>query len=194
MYFIYVFLTLAALIALLYSCKKHSEQKIGIAVWFNILAILVLYKLAGGEILGMFFNYTNSAMYSLNLLILIASLSYVMLYSKFINTGIKGQILVAMVSTILLLVGCILLINVWINAYFIENRKINLPILQVATLGNTPYCNYSYLFYKMDPEGKTSYLCPNYYFLLPRIGRLKTTPKFIAHQFHLTQQKDNQSF
>lgn len=184
-YFLYAFLTLAALIALLYSIKRNSEKKLGMAIWFNILALLLIYQLAGGEILGLFFNYTNSAMYTLNLTILIASMSRAIMHYDFLNANKTRQVLSAIVGAFLFFLTSILLINVWINAFFIETRKVNFPILQVATLGNNPLCSYRYLFYKINANGKAGYMCPNYYFLLPKIGTLEHLPKFMAHQFQL---------
>ena len=51
------------------------------------------------------------------------------------------------------------------------------------------YCGYKYIFYKIDKNGSTDYLCPNYYGLIPKIGHLEDNPEFIARQLSLPSKK-----
>ncbi|MCC5791085.1 MAG: type I secretion system protein LssZ [Legionellaceae bacterium] len=182
-YSLYASLTLTALIMTLLAFKSQSDSSMSIATWSNILAILILYQLAGGEILGLFFGYSNAFLYSVNLLLLVVAVSYLLLHSESIKTSrVMGGMLWS-IALIVIFAGLLLLSNVWINAHFIEHRKQGKPILQVATLGKNPHCSYRYIFYKMQSDGQVGYLCPNYYGLIPRVGQLETTPEFLKHQF-----------
>lgn len=186
-YLLYAALTLVALATILYSFRKKSESAAAIAIWTDLLAILLLYRLARGEILGLFFNYTNGLLYTINLIILILSISYIIAHSRFFKANKMRRYTTATISSLLIVGGILLLINVWTNAYFIETRKAGIPVLQVATLGHNPHCQYAYVFYKITPDGNASYMCPNYYGLIPRIGRLDTVPSFIEHQFGISR-------
>ena len=61
--------------------------------------------------------------------------------------------------------------------------------MQVALFKKADYCNYKYIFYKVAKDGAVTYLCPNYYGLIPSIGRLDISPDFIATQLSIPIKK-----
>ncbi|KTD21733.1 hypothetical protein [Legionella londiniensis] len=174
-------LPLLALALLLLGLGKKRVIYIQISLWLALIALLLEYKYAGNEILGTYFDYNHAALYSLALLILLVDLLYIGIkYLKPLNPfyRIAGGFLVACLVT-----GSILLmVNLWVNAQFIENRFPNTAILQVVTFTPPAYCLSRYIYYKVGTEGKVYYLCPNHYGLIPSIGHLDVVPEFIARQ------------
>ena len=81
------------------------------------------------------------------------------------------------------------IINLWINAFFIENRMPGTPIMQVSLPKQADYCSYRYIFFKVAKDGSVIYLCPNHYGLIPSVGRLTISPDFIATQLSLPIKK-----
>lgn len=155
------------------------------ALWLSLIALLLHYQSAGGEILGTYFNYKNAFIYSFNLTILITTILYLflklpLLQRKPIRYG------TGLASAFLVVGGLLLLTNLWTNAYFIENRRIGTPIMQVASFKQLDYCAYRYVFYKVSLDGGIAYMCPNHYGIIPSIGYLKTSPDFLLN--HLTLQ------
>ena len=153
-----------------------------IALWLSLIAVILQYQASGGEILGSYFNYSRALIYSANLLIMLICLvdillSYARLAKRNTLRYLITFLIAASIISILLLLG-----NLWINARFIETRKEGTPVLQVASFKKLEYCSYAYVFYKADMDGKISYMCPNYYGLLPSIGNLDSAPDYVTRQ------------
>ncbi len=178
---LYDWLPLLAIVLLIIGIKKERVNYFISALWLSVIALLLHYQTAGGEILGTYFNYTNAAIYTVNLLVLITTL-LALFYKLPLFEGKHIRYIKAMISGILILGSVVLGINLWMNAYFIEHRNPGTPLMQVATFTKLPYCHYSYVFYKVDPEGKIGYLCPNYYGLIPSMGTLDVSPQFLLNQ------------
>jgi hypothetical protein len=169
---------LLGILLLVIGIKIDRISYIIVALWVSLIALLLHYQTAGGEILGSYFGYKNAAIYSLNLLVLITTL--ICLYLNLPIKQRKKLHILSIVVSVCLIIGCLLLmINLWINAVFIENKRPGTPILQVATFSSLPYCSYRYVFYKITVDGKIGYLCPDHYGLVPSVGTLDATPDFI---------------
>lgn len=158
------------------------KNLVTVALWLSMIAIIFHYQTSGGEILGSYFNYTHALIYSLSILVLLLCLIDVLLgYAK----GTERKAIRYMISFFIaasIISVLLLLANLWINARFIENKKPGTPVLQVATFKKLDYCNYNYVFYKVGNDGKVSYLCPNYYGLLPAVGSLEAAPDYLLRQ------------
>jgi len=174
-------LPLLAIVLLIIGIKKERVNYFISALWLSVIALLLHYQTAGGEILGTYFNYTNAAIYTLNLLVLITTLLALFYKLPLFEGKLIGYVK-AVISGVLILSSLVLGVNLWMNAYFIEHRNPGTPLMQVATFTKLPYCRYSYVFYKVDTAGKIGYLCPNYYGLIPSIGTLDVSPQFLLNQ------------
>ena len=178
---------LMALVLLIIGVKRKAIYYVISALWLSLIALVIHFQSSGGEILGSYFNYVNAAIYSANLIILFVALI------KVIDHLSSDSSLFQYVSTFIksvIVIGSILLItNLWINAYFIENRMTGTPVMQVALLQKPEYCSYRYIFYKVATDGSVLYLCPNHYGLVPSIGRLEISPDFITTQLSVPSKK-----
>jgi hypothetical protein len=178
---------LMALVLLIIGIKRKAIYYVISALWLSLIALVIHFQSSGGEILGSYFNYVNAAIYSANLIILFVALV------KVIDHLSSDSSLFRYVSTFIqsvIVIGSILLItNLWINAYFIENRMTGTPVMQVALLQKPEYCSYRYIFYKVADDGSVLYLCPNHYGLVPSIGRLEISPDFITTQLSVPSKK-----
>ena len=164
---------------------KRINYIIG-ALWLSLIALLLHYQAAGGEILGTYFDYKNAAIYSFNLAILITTLLY-LFFNLPMFQGKSARYITGFISACMVVGSMLLLTNLWTNAYFIENRRIGTPIMQLATFTtHLDYCSYRYVFYKVDLNGNISYMCPNRYGVIPSIGQLDVSPDFL--QKHLSLQ------
>ncbi|CDZ78339.1 hypothetical protein BN59_02649 [Legionella massiliensis] len=176
-----LFPLLGALI-LFFGLKLQRKNYIVVALWLSLIALILHYRASGGEILGSYFNYMHASIYSINLIVLISAIICLLLtsiheiQSKFIRYA-SGFLSAGLITG-----GALLLINLWVNAVFVENRLAGTPILQVATFNKQPYCSYKYVFYKVDPDSVVQFMCPNHYGLLPSVGQLRTAPSFIMKQ------------
>ena len=169
---------------LIYGVMRQRINYVLIALWVSLVTMLLQYQIAGTEILGSHFNYKQAGLYSLNLIILVAALLYILfqlpqLRNKYIRAGI------ALISASLITGSVVLMINLWINARFIESRLPGTAVMQVVSFTPPPYCPYRYVFYKIGPEKQIHYLCPNYYGLIPSTGKADKVPDFIARQLML---------
>lgn len=176
-----LFPLLGALI-LFFGIRLQRKNYTILALWISLIALILHYRASGGEILGSYFNYPHAAIYSLNLIVLISSIVYLLLTSM---TEISSRFVrysTGLISAGLITAGVFLVINLWINAVFVENRLAGTPILQVATFNKQPYCGYKYVFYKIGPDGIVRFMCPNYYGLLPSVGKLRSAPSFVIKQ------------
>lgn len=176
-----LFPLLGALI-LLFGLKFKRKNYFIVSLWLSLIALLLHYRASGGEILGSYFNYTHATIYSFNLILLITTVI------SLLQTSIQGfsnknlRYAAGFFSVALVTGTTLLLINLWINASFVENRLAGTPILQIATFNKQPYCSYKYVFYKIGADNVVRFMCPNHYGLLPSVGRLQTTPNFIINQ------------
>ncbi len=156
--------------------KKNTVYYVVSSLWLSLIALLIHYQNSGGEILGDYFNYLNAGIYSINLIVLCVSLVCVIYHLGANSTFFKY--FSSLLQALIVLCGCLVLLNLWINAYFIENRMPGTPIMQVALFQKPDYCTYKYIFYKVAENGKIAYLCPNHYGLIPSIGHLALPPDF----------------
>lgn len=174
-------LPLLAVILLIVGLTKQRINYLISALWLSLIALLLHYQTAGGELLGTYFNYTNSAIYTLNLVVLITTI-LCLFYKLPLFQGKRIRYATGLFSVCLIIGGLLLLINLWINARFVETRRPGTPIMQVAAFTPLSYCSYRYVFYKVALDGKIGYLCPNYYGVIPSAGTLDLSPAFLLNQ------------
>ena len=155
-----------------------------IALWVSLVMILLQYQMAGTEILGSYFNYRHALIYSLNLVILLIALIYLLLQLPFLKSR-YSQAAVALMIAFFITGSILLMINLWFNAHFIETRQPNTAVMQVVSFTPPPYCPYRYVFYKVGLDKQIYYLCPNYYGLIPSTGKVDEVPEFIVRQLIL---------
>ncbi len=174
-------LPLIGVVLLIAGLNLHRINYLIAALWLSLIAMLLHYQTAGGEILGTYFGYKNAAIYTLNLLVLISTL--LCLFFKLpLFQGKLSRYIASFLSACLILGSLLLLINLWMNAHFIENRKLGTPIMQVATFGPLSYCGYRHVYYKVDLDNQINYMCPNYYKIIPSIGHLDISPELLLNQ------------
>lgn len=175
-------LPIIGFILLVVGINSSHKNYIIASLWLSVIALILHYQTSGGEILGTYFNYRHTLIYSINLFVLLIAIIYLLV--GFGREKKKNSIRYFMSFLVgLSLIGiCILLCNLWINAIFIEDRLPNTPVLQVLNFKKLDYCHYSYIFYKVDKNGKVSYMCPNYYGLIPSIGYLDVAPDYVIKQ------------
>jgi len=174
-------LPLLSLILLVVGIVIRRISYVFLAFWLSLICSLVLYQTAGGEILGSYFGYLNTTIYTLNIIILVVSLIYALFNLPLLNN--KFIFYVAGLLSACIITGAVILsINLWINACFIEQKLPGTPIMQVVSFTPPAYCSYRYIFYKVGVDKKISYLCPNYYGLIPAVGHLDVAPAFISRQ------------
>lgn len=178
---------LMALVFLIIGINRKAIYFIISALWLSLIALVIHFQTSGGEILGSYFNYFNAAIYSVNLIILLVSFIWVIAHLSSENTLFKYMS--SLIKSIIVIGSILLLTNLWINAYFIENRMDGTPVMQVALLQKPEYCSYRYIFYKVAADGTVLYLCPNYYGLIPSIGQLEISPDFITTQLSVPNKK-----
>ncbi|MDP3269107.1 MAG: type I secretion system protein LssZ [Legionella sp.] len=178
---------LIALALLIIGIKKNAIYYIISSLWLSLIALVIHYQASGGEILGTYFDYLNAAIYSFNLIVLAIALIRIISHLGsehpvyyFVSSFLKAFIIIGSI---------LVFINLWMNAYFIENRMNGTPVMQVALMQKPDYCDYRYLFYKVTREGYVDYLCPNYYGLIPSIGHLEISPDFITTQLTMPNKR-----
>ncbi|MGC1182889.1 type I secretion system protein LssZ [Legionella sp.] len=181
------FFPLIALMLLIIGIHRKIIYYVISSLWLSLIAIFIHFQSSGNQIFGSYFDYANAGIYSFTLLVLLVALIQVIshltidsLIFKYLNSFINAFIVVGIFLVIT---------NLWLNAFFIENKKAGTPVMQVALLDKPDYCNYKYVFYKVTPEGSVMYLCPNYYGLIASIGQLSVNPDFITQQLHFSAKK-----
>lgn len=184
---IQVFFPFVALILLIIGIKRKALHYIISSLWLSLIAVLIHFQFSGNQIFGSYFDMSNAAVYSFSLLVLLASLICVIShlgisYSFFRYTS-------GVINAFLVVGAFLVIINLWINAFFITNVKEGTPVMQVALFDKPDYCQYKYVFYKVTPENTVMYLCPNQYGLIAAVGRLATNPDFVLRQLHLPSKK-----
>ncbi len=176
------FFPLIALVHLIIGIKRKAIQYVISALWISLIAVLIHFQFSGNQIFSTYFDYTNAAIYSFTLVVLVISLIRIILH---LSSGHSIFNYVATFINAMVVVGAFLVvINVWINALFIENKKPGTPVMQVALFQKPSYCGYKYVFYKVMPDDTVMYLCPNYYGLVASVGHLSTSPSFVTTQLH----------
>lgn len=166
---------------------KNKIYYIISSLWLSLIALIIHYQTSGGEILGSYFNYVNASIYSINLIVLFISL--IRIISHLSNESIIFKYISSLFQALIVIGSVLVIINLGINAFFIENRLPGTPVMQVALLQKPEYCSYRYLFYKVTLDGAVEYLCPNHFGLLPSIGRLDISPDFITTQLSAPSKK-----
>lgn len=175
-------LPVAASLLLIAGKVTRHKNFIVIALWTSLMAIILHYQTSGGEILGSYFDYRHALFYSLNIIVLLICTIDVLLGFASESRHPLFRYLTGLAAAAALIGVTLLIANVWINAWFIENRMQGTPVLQVASFRKLPYCTYYYVFYRISENGKMSYMCPNYYGLIPSAGYLETPPDYVIRQ------------
>lgn len=179
-----------ACIVLILGIKRHSIQLIISSLWVSLIGIALHFQASGGQILGSYFNYGNATIYSLDLFVLV--ISFLIIISHLSFNHLIFKYLSHLINSFVVIAGLIVIINLWMNAFFIENRLEGSPILQVALFNKTQYCSYKYIFYKIAKDGSVHYLCPDHYGLIPSAGKLDVKPDFITTQLTLPIKNNEQ--
>ncbi|HHT0591682.1 TPA: type I secretion system protein LssZ [Legionella anisa] len=174
---------LIALVLFIIGTKKKAIYCIISSLWLSLIAALIHFQFSGNQIFGMYFGYLNAGIYSFNLLILVLALIHVMSHLSINGPAFKYTS--TFINAFLFVGACVVISNLWINAFFIENKMEGIPIMQVALIDKPEYCENRYIFYKIDENNSVTYLCPNHYGLLPSVGHLAASPDFITTQLSL---------
>ncbi|KTD75084.1 hypothetical protein [Legionella waltersii] len=177
---LYSLLPLVGLILLFIGIKRNLLTYVISSLWISLIALIIHFKTSGGEILGSYFNYPNALSHSANMVILCVSLIYI--FSNITKQNKSLKYLISFIQSCVVIGSGLLIINIWINAYFIENRLPGSPVMQVSMMEKPKYCSYKYIFYKVAADGTVYFLCPNYYGLIPSIGHLSISPDFLTTQ------------
>ncbi|ARB91095.1 type I secretion system protein LssZ [Legionella longbeachae] len=180
---IQILFPLIALLLLIIGIKKRAIYYMISALWLSLIAMLIHLQFSGNQIFGTYFNYYNASIYTSNLLILLITLIYVISH---LSTGSTLRYVYSFVNAFLVVIALVSIINLWMNAFFIENKMEGTPIIQVALINKPDYCKSKYVFYKVNIDTSIMYLCPNYYGLIPSLGRLAVSPDFVAAQLPLS--------
>lgn len=183
---IHCLLPLIALILLITGIKRNAIYYVISSLWLSLIAIVIHYQSSGGQILGSYFNYVNATIYSLNLIILLISL--IRIISHLTASTPVMKYLSSLFQSFIVIGSLLVITNLWVNAFFIENRMSGTPIMQVALAKKSSQCSYRHIFYKVATDGNVVYLCPNHYGLIPSIGYLSISPDLLAHQQLITLQ------
>ncbi|MCE0723882.1 MULTISPECIES: type I secretion system protein LssZ [Legionella] len=178
---------LIALVLFIIGTKKKAIEHIISALWLSLIAALIHFQFSGNQIFGTYFGYLNAGVYSFNLLILVLSLIHVMSHLSINGPAFKYTS--TFINSLLVVGACVVISNLWINAFFIENKMEGTPIIQVALFDKPEYCESKYIFYKIDQDSSVNYLCPNHYGLVPSVGHLAASPDFITTQLSLPVKK-----
>lgn len=178
---------LIALILLIVGTKRNIIYYVISSLWLSLIAVAIHYQSSGGQLLGSYFNFLNATIYTANLIILFISL--ILIISHLSSNSPVFKYTSSLIKSFIVIGSLLVITNLWVNAYFIENRMAGTPIMQVALPKKAAYCNYRYIFYKVATDGSVSYLCPNHYGFIPAIGRLSISPDFFATQLPIPIKK-----
>ena len=178
---------LISLILLIVGVKRDSIYYIVSALWLSFIAIMIHHQLAGGDIFGSYFNYTNALIYSVNLIVL--SIAVICILSHLQTEHIIVKYISGFIKSFIIICSFLVVLNLWINAYFIENKLENTPIVQVVLMNKPDYCDYKFIFYTISKDGEASYLCPNYFGLIAKVGHLAKSPEFLSTQLSIPSKK-----
>ena len=178
---------LIALVLLIIGIRRNAIYYVISALWLSLIACIIHFQSSGGQILGSYFNYVNASIYTVNFIILFVALLRVITHLSTEHHVYKY--ISSLIQSLMVIGGLLVITNLWVNAYFIENRMPGTPVMQVALLDKPEYCSYRYIFYKVATDGSVIYLCPDHYGLIPSIGHLAISPDFIATQLSIPNKK-----
>ena len=152
-----------------------------VALMAAISSIIIHYMQAGGEIFGNYFDYTNAAIYTLNFIVLLFALIFIMSNEQWHKR--KYLKYPAFLILFLLWIAALIIIaNVWTNAFFIHNKQYQTKVIEVAFFEDIAYCNKRIVFFKINPKDEIEFLCPNHYHIMAKRGQLTNVPKLIKDQ------------
>lgn len=181
--YIHLVFPVFTLFLLIAGLRTQRKNYLLAALWLSLIAIVLHYQTAGGEILGSYFDYRQAAIYTINFIVLLVSFICLMMPLAADSSQKIFRLGTGFLSALLIAGVALLLINIWFNAYFLADRMPGTPLLQVATTVKKPdYCDYRYVFYKVSEKGRISYMCPNHYGLIPSHGYLQTAPDYVIKQ------------
>lgn len=172
---------IAAFLLIAIGIKKQAFHFVTAALWLSLIALMIHFQSSGGQVLGSYFNYLNALTYTLNLLLLVTAFLFIMSHLHVEHPVFKYMS--GFTKSLVLISALLVLINLWINAFFIENRKTGSPIMQIALMNKLQYCSYRYIFYKIANDGTMYYLCPEHYGLLPSVGPVSISLDALTSQF-----------
>ena len=188
-YTIYYALLVLCIISLAIGVKKNQQGYLLAALWINLISLFLYYRIAGGEILGSYFDYQNATIYSINLLVLLVIVFYLFTTTPLLTKEF-GRYTKSLLSACLVIGSLLLIVNLWTNACFLDHRKPGTPIMQIALFTHPSYCAYPYVFFTIDKNNRVAYLCPNHYGLIPSVGHVSPPPDFLLKRFpNLLQEK-----
>lgn len=173
---------LIALILLIIGMRRNKIYYVISSLWLCLISLLIQFQFAGNQIFSSYFNFTNTAIYSLSLLILLTALIRIITHLCIIKPIFKYTH--SMINAFLVVGTLLILTNLWINAFFIEQVKNGIPVIQIALLDKPTYCQYKNIYYKVAPDNSVMYLCPNHFGLIASIGSLDASPDFVMQQLH----------
>lgn len=183
------FFPLIALILLIIGIRRRAIHYVVSSLWLSLIAILIHFQFSENQIFGSYFDYLNTGIYSFTLCVLLIALMNVLSHLSLDNKLFRYTC--SLINAFIIVGTLLVIINLWINAFFIENKQQGTPIMQVALFDKPTYCHYKYAFFKVSPDGSIMYLCPNYYGFIASVGHLATSPDFVTNQLHLSTKKKN---
>lgn len=178
---------IAAFLLIAIGIKKQTFHFVASSLWLSLIALMIHFQSSGGQILGDYFNYLNALTYTLNLLLLVAA--FLLIISHLCVEHPVFKYMSGFTKSLVLISALLVLINLWINAFFIENRKSGSPIMQIALMNKLQYCSYRYIFYKIARDGTMYYLCPEHYGLLPSVGPVSLNLDALTSQFSVNMEE-----
>ncbi len=179
---------IAAMFVILGVMRKNLSCVMA-ALWISLFTLCMQYHASGGEILGNYFNYKHATVYSITLLTLLVSFTYLIFNTPFIQQQRLRTGIASFIGALLSAGVVCLLINLWMNAWFIEKKHNDTPIFQIAQFSQPTYCTYRYVFYKVGEDNRLYYMCPNYYGFIPSIGKLDHSPEYVLKQLPMSVQE-----
>ncbi|HHF7390599.1 TPA: type I secretion system protein LssZ, partial [Legionella anisa] len=138
---------LIALVLFIIGTKKRAIYYIISSLWLSLIAALIHFQFSGNQIFGTYFGYLNAGIYSFNLLILVLALIHVMSHLSINGPAFKYTS--TFINAFLVVGACVVISNLWINAFFIENKMEGIPVMQIALIDKPEYCESKYIFYKI---------------------------------------------
>lgn len=181
-----VLFSLVTLCCLIMGWARSKIALLMTSLWLSFAQLLLLYYYSGQEILGSYFSYERSGLYTLDLLVFFTALC---LFQRRAKTKLNRRGIWRISQLGLAGLACaitVLLINLGINAWFLHNRAPQSPVLQVANMQPLRYCEYGYVYYKLDKRQRVQYLCPNRFGLIASTGTLPELPDFFKGYLPLT--------
>lgn len=111
---------LIALMLLIIGVKRNAISYVISSLWLSLIAILIHFQVIGDQIFGTYFNYTNAAIYSLNVIILLLSL--IQIISHLSTRGNALKYTCSLVNAALVVGTLFVITNLWINAFLLKTN------------------------------------------------------------------------